>query len=55
MLKFDFYLPVFNMCIEFDGEQHYRPHRDNDKFNHSMISLRDQIKTLYCEANNIKL
>jgi len=24
-LKFDFYLPEHNICIEFDGEQHFKP------------------------------
>ncbi len=24
-LPFDFYLPDYNMCIEYDGLQHYRP------------------------------
>ena len=24
-LPFDFYLPQYNLCIEFDGEQHFNP------------------------------
>lgn len=24
-LPFDFYLPEYNICIEYDGEQHFRP------------------------------
>ena len=24
-LPFDFYLPSYNVCIEYQGEQHYRP------------------------------
>lgn len=25
LLKFDFYLPEYNTCIEFQGQQHYKP------------------------------
>lgn len=25
LLRFDFYLPKYNLCIEYQGEQHYRP------------------------------
>lgn len=55
-LPFDFYLPDYNCCIEFDGEQHYKI----GCFNGDMLYLlnvkyRDNIKTKYCEDNNIKL
>ena len=30
-LKFDFYLPKHNVCVEFDGEQHFRPIKKWDK------------------------
>jgi len=55
-LKFDFYLPEYNICVEYDGEQHferYRFEKDDNKLN--IRKLRDQIKTKYCEKNNIKL
>jgi len=55
-LKFDFYLPKFNCCIEYDGEQHFRKYRfekTNDKLN--TRKKRDQIKNIYCKDNNIKL
>ena len=26
LLPFDFYLPYYNLCIEFDGEQHFNSH-----------------------------
>ncbi len=56
MLAFDFYLPDYNMCIEFDGEQHFRP---VDYFGGIKSFKRqkrnDQIKNDYCRDNNIKL
>lgn len=55
-LFFDFYLPDSNMCIEFDGKQHYEI---NEYFGgiKSFIELqkRDEIKNEYCLNNNIKL
>lgn len=55
-LYFDFYLPDHNMCIEYDGEQHYM---SNDFFGGvSQLALaknRDLIKTRYCIDNGIFL
>lgn len=54
-LPFDFYLPDYNICIEFDGVQHF----ENIKFFKSSTleetQYRDQIKTNYCKENNIRL
>lgn len=53
-LPFDFYLPNYNMVIEFDGEQHFKP----SHFTHSKLSYtqaHDAIKNEYCKDNNIKL
>lgn len=56
LLRFDFYLPSFNMCIEFDGEQHYNEnHYFNTKGNFKELQIRDNIKTNYCLNNNIIL
>lgn len=59
ILPFDFYLPSFNICVEFDGEQHYRPWNSKDKekmnINFNDLKNRDQIKTDYCKNNNIGL
>lgn len=52
-LRFDFYLPDHNICIEFDGIYHYEPIHGIIKFNKSVE--RDKIKTKYCLDNNIKL
>ena len=55
-LPFDFYIPSLNIAIEYDGEQHYKivKHFGGlDKF--IKTKVRDTIKTIYCEENNIKL
>ena len=55
-LPFDFYLPKYNICIEYDGQQHYEivEHFGGfDKFVDTKI--RDTIKSEYCKKNNIKL
>jgi hypothetical protein len=56
MLPFDFYLPDYNVCIEYNGEQHYRSIKywgglDNLK----SIRKRDKIKKRYCYINSIPL
>ena len=55
-LPFDFYLPDLNICIEYHGEQHYRPIKffgGIKKFNEQQ--KRDKIKLNYCYNNDIKL
>lgn len=52
-LPFDFYLPDFNLCIEFDGEQHYKPKFGMDNF--IQTQKHDKIKNEYCESHNIEL
>jgi hypothetical protein len=53
-LRFDFYLPEYNMVIEFDGEQHFTSiHSFNRNIGESL--LYDKIKNDYCRDNNIKL
>jgi hypothetical protein len=42
------------MCIEFDGEQHYR-HVWGTEENFNDIQLRDKLKTEYCLTNDIPL
>jgi len=55
-LPFDFYLPNYNMCIEYDGRQHYEniPHFGGE-IRLLETQKRDKIKTEYCQNNNIKL
>lgn len=55
-LKFDFYLPDKNICIEYNGLQHYKEvsfFGGKEYFNG--IKKRDKIKELYCKNNNITL
>ena len=55
-LPFDFYLPDYNICIEYDGEQHYKIGGFNGTlWDFVDIKIRDTIKSIYCENNNIKL
>ncbi|MFA5586052.1 MAG: hypothetical protein WDA02_05840 [Saccharofermentanales bacterium] len=55
-LSFDYYLPNKNICIEYDGKQHY----ESISFFGGDDTLkkqqeRDQIKNEYCKNNNIHL
>lgn len=55
-LRFDFYLPDYNICIEYDGEQHFRPiptMGGNEKF--LVTKERDNIKSEYCKQHDINL
>jgi hypothetical protein len=61
-LPFDFYLPDYNICIEFDGVQHFYPYSFGlDKTDQIKLENlkeqkeKDMIKTQYCLNNNIKL
>ena len=52
-LLFDFYIPEYNLCIEFQGEQHYRPWYTEEDFETQQI--RDNIKREFCKTHNINL
>lgn len=52
-LPFDFYLIDNNVCIEFDGEQHYK--QRNGWTNLDLIKKHDQIKDIYCKKKKINL
>jgi hypothetical protein len=57
LLKFDFFLPEFNILIEYDGEQHFIS-KENGIFNKEKlkeIQDRDEIKNSYCKIKNINL
>lgn len=54
LLKFDFYLPEYNIVIEYDGEFHYIEF-EKLKTNLNAQKRRDEIKTRYCEENDIIL
>lgn len=53
ILSFDFYLPDYNCCIEYDGIQHFEPGHFSEPYEN--IQRRDSIKNNYCKNNNIKL
>lgn len=55
-LPFDFYLVDYNVAIEYDGEQHYRPVSIFGGINGFKTRVKhDEIKTKYCKDNGIKL
>lgn len=56
MLPFDFYLPYYNIIIEYDGEHHFQPVKGwggEEKFN--ITQQNDCIKNNYCTLHNINL
>jgi hypothetical protein len=59
-LPFDFYLPDYNICIEYQGEQHYKPVDFAGKGiewarkNFLSVQNHDKIKKDYCLSHNIK-
>lgn len=61
MLPFDFYIESLNLCIEFDGIQHYEPVDFSNKgeehaFKEFKIrQINDKIKNEFCKKNKIKL
>lgn len=56
LLHFDFYIPDFNLCIEFDGAQHFTAYeRFGGEFALSRQKEKDEIKNNYCLKNGIKL
>lgn len=55
-LKFDFYIPSLNVCIEFDGGQHFKPIEwfgGEERF--KIQQKCDQIKNDYCKNKGIRL
>lgn len=54
MLRFDFYLFDYNLCIEYDGIQHF----EETSWRHERlqdVQYRDFVKNDYCKKHNIKL
>lgn len=55
-LRFDFYLPDYNILIEYDGIQHYKATGGWSSQAHMKnTQIRDSIKNQWCKDNNIKL
>lgn len=57
LARFDFYLPEYNLLIEYDGQQHfyYTNSGWNNKENFEKNQQHDNFKNDWCEKNNIKL
>ena len=53
---FDFYLPIYNMCIEYQGRQHFDDIIGWGGSNLlELIKKHDRIKYDFCQNNNINL
>lgn len=60
VLPFDFYLPEYNTCIEYDGIQHYEPRSfggsDEETIeNYNIQKSHDAMKDKFCKTNGILL
>lgn len=61
LLRFDFYTPRYNVCIEYQGDQHYHPvifpkdTKESAIANYNRTVKNDNIKVEYCKSHNIKL
>lgn len=57
LARFDFYLPEYNIIIEYDGEQHFR-YSGSGWYTEEYWNKRkqkDEYKTKWCQENNIPL
>jgi len=54
--SFDFYLPELNVCIEYDGRQHFEPvEQFGGVVEFENIQRRDNIKNRYCSTRGVRL
>ena len=55
-LPFDFYIPEYNLLIEYDGEHHFMPIKlFGGQENFELIQKKDKIKNEWAKRNKIKL
>lgn len=55
-LKFDFYLPDYNVCIEYDGKQHFKPVEYwGGEWSLTELQIKDNLKNNYCKDKKIEL
>lgn len=60
-LPFDCYLDDYNTCIEYDGEQHFKPVKfgtqsyEDAVRKHEYIKKHDEMKNAFCKDNSINL
>jgi predicted RNA-binding Zn-ribbon protein involved in translation (DUF1610 family) len=56
LLRFDFYIPSYNLCIEFNGLQHYGEHKTGFfKESAKLTQYHDKLKQAYCSSHHIPL
>ena len=55
--RFDFYLPNYNLLIEYDGKQHFESNKNGwfDSSSVEQIKKRDSYKNEWCKSNGYKL
>lgn len=54
--SYDFFLPKYNLCVEFDGEQHFKPLKIFGGKKKFFSQIRNDIKkNIYCFRNKINL
>ena len=56
-LRFDFFIPDFELLIEFQGQHHFNPVNKHKraKIVHRKTVLHDKLKEEYCSKNKIRL
>lgn len=55
-LRFDFYIPEKDICIEYDGIQHFKSiDFFGGDYEFEKTKMRDEIKNIFCKLKNIKL
>jgi len=57
-LPFDFYLPDHNICIEYDGLQHFKPMGFSGSKSNILFEItkkHDKMRNDFCKNNNIRL
>ena len=52
-LRFDFYLPEYNTCIEYDGEQHFKQKPGWEPLD--QLQARDEYKNNWCKEHKVNL
>jgi len=54
--RFDFYFPNYNCCIEYDGEQHFKPVEYwGGERGFEEQQYKDKLKNNYCLSHSIRL
>lgn len=55
VLPFDFFIEDLNICIEYDGEQHFKRSFYKKENKIELQKIKDNIKNEFCKNNGIKL